>query len=210
MRRRGAACDGQAGTGGRPVLVTGGGEQSLPDIVPTRVFLTKGVGKDREKLASFEAALRDAGIAFLNLVRVSSIVPPGARIISRSHGLKRLAPGQVTFTVLAEAATREPHRLVAASIGVAIPRDTTRHGYLSEHHSHGQTERETGDYAEDLAAQMLASTLGVPFDIDTAYDRRREQYKVGGLIVRTTACTQSAVGDKAGLWTTVIAAAIMQ
>ncbi|GAG19255.1 unnamed protein product, partial [marine sediment metagenome] len=41
------------------------------------------------------------------------------------------------------------------------------------------------------------------------YDERKEQYKMGGLIVRTTETTQSAVGDKKGLWTTVIAAAVL-
>jgi len=178
-------------------------------MVPRRIFLTKGVGRDHEKLASFEAALRDAGIAYLNLVRVSSIVPPGAKIIPREAGLRLLKPGEITFAVLAESSTEEPHRLIAASIGVALPRDLGRHGYLSEHHSHGQTDEETGDYAEDLAAQMLASTLGVPFDLTKAYDVRRQQHTVGGSIVRTANCTQSAVGDKNGLWTTVLAAAVM-
>lgn len=183
--------------------------RSFPPMVARRVFLTKGVGRDREKLASFEAALRDAGIARLNLVRVSSIVPPRAKIIPKDPGLKLLMTGEITFTVLAESATNEPHRLVAASIGVALPRDVDHHGYLSEHHSHGQTDEETGDYAEDLAAQMLASTLGVPFDLTKAYDERRQQYTVGGLIVRTSNVTQSAIGSKEGLWTTVIAAAVM-
>jgi arginine decarboxylase len=178
-------------------------------MIPKRIFLTAGVGRDREKLASFEAALRDAGIAHLNLVRVSSIVPPKAKIVPKEAGLKLLQTGEVTFTVLAESSTKEPHRLVAASIGVAIPRDSSRHGYLSEHHSYGQTVRETGDYAEDLAAQMLASTLGVPFEVDRAYDQRKQQYRMGGLIVRTTNMTKSAVGSKEGLWTTVIAAAVM-
>jgi arginine decarboxylase len=178
-------------------------------MVAQRIFLTKGVGRDREKLASFEAALRDAGIARLNLVRVSSIVPPRAKIIPRKLGLNLLSTGEITFTVLAESATNEPHRLVAASIGVALPRDISHHGYLSEHHSYGQTDKETGDYAEDLAAQMLASTLGVPFDLTQAYDQRRQQYTVGGLIVRASNVTQSAVGHKEGLWTTVIAAAVM-
>lgn len=183
--------------------------RSFPPMIPRRIFLTKGVGKDREKLASFEAALRDAGIAFCNLVKVSSIVPPGAKIIQRDAGVRLLQPGEITFAVLAESSTNEPHRLIAASIGVAIPRDPGHHGYLSEHHSFGQTDEEAGDYAEDLAAQMLASTLGVPFDLNKAYDERKMQYKVGGLIVRTSNITQSAVGDKDGLWTTVIAAAVM-
>jgi len=186
-------------------------ESSLPLLIPRRVFLTKGVGKDKEKLASFEAALRDAGIASLNLVRVSSIVPPGAKVVSKRQGLRDIKPGAITFAVMSENATDEPHRLIAASVGVAIPRDQhEKHGYLSEHHSFGQTEREAGDYAEDLAAQMLSSTLGVPFDVDKAYDERREQYKMGGLIVRTTDVTQSAVGDKNGLWTTVVAVAVLQ
>ncbi len=185
-------------------------EPSLPLLIPSRIFLTKGVGKDKEKLASFEAALRNAGIASLNLVRVSSIVPPGAKIIPRRQGLANIRPGAVTFAVISENATNEPHRLIAASVGVAVPRDSAKHGYLSEHHSFGQTEREAGDYAEDLAAQMLASTLGVPFDIDKAYDERKEQYKMGGLIVRTTDTTKSAVGDKNGLWTTVLAVAVLQ
>jgi arginine decarboxylase len=182
--------------------------RSYPPIIPKRVFLTKGVGKDKEKLASFEKALRDAGIAFLNLVRVSSIFPPGASLVSRQQGQKLLVPGEIAFVVLAENATNEPHRLTAASIGLAVPADKKHHGYLSEHHSFGQTEREAGDYAEDVAAQMLASTLGVPFDLDKAYDERKEQYKVGGLIVQTRNCTQSAVGDKNGLWTTVVAGAV--
>jgi len=185
-------------------------EPSLPLLIPRRIFLTKGVGKDKEKLASFEAALRDAGIASLNLVRVSSIVPPGAKVIPRRQGLGKIRPGAITFAVISENATNEPHRLIAASVGVAIPRDPEKHGYLSEHHSFGQTEREAGDYAEDLAAQMLASTVGVPFDVDKAYDERREQYKMGGLIVRTTDVTKSAVGDKNGLWTTVVAVAVLQ
>jgi len=183
--------------------------RSYPPMVPKRIFLTKGVGRHREKLASFEAALRNAGVAICNLVRVSSIIPPSAKVIPRDTGLKLLQPGEITFAVLAECATNEPHRLIAASIGVAVPRDKSKHGYLSEHHSYGQRSDEAGDYAEDLAAQMLASTLGVPFDLDKAYDERKEQYKVGGLIVRASNITQTAMGEKSGLWTTVLAAAVM-
>ena len=178
-------------------------------FVPSRIFLTKGVGRHREKLASFEMALREAGIAEFNLVRVSSIFPPGCKIVPRGQGLRRLKPGQIVFCVLAECATNEPHRLISSSIGVALPRDPDMHGYLSEHHGHGQTQRQSADYAEDLAAQMLATTIGVPFDADKSYDEKKEQYRVGGHIVRTLDMTQSAVGDKAGLWTTVLAAAVL-
>src|SRR3989304_3424873 len=108
------------------------------------MFLTKGVGKHREKLTSFELALRSAGIAACNLVRVSSIFPPGCRILSRSQGMKRLKPGQVTFVVMSEAATREPHRLIAATVGVAIPRGENTYGYLSGHPSFGENAGDGG------------------------------------------------------------------
>lgn len=177
-------------------------------IVPTKCFLTKGVGKHREQLQSFEGALRDAGIAQYNLVRVSSIFPPGCRIIPRKEGVKLLKPGQIVFCVLYDTSTNEPHRLVATSVGVAMPRDVSHHGYLSEHKSYGQTERQAGDYAEDLAAEMLATVLGVPFDPDKSWNERRKSWTISGDIVRTLNVTQSAIGDKNGLWTSVVAGAI--
>ncbi len=178
-------------------------------ILPKYVYLTKGVGVHREKLASFEAALRDAGIAAFNIVRVSSIFPPCCRIISRTRGLRLLTPGQVVFAVVSDNATNEPHRLLSASVGLAIPKDPRKYGYLSEYHSFGEREERAGDYAEDLAAQMLATTLGVQFNPDTSYDQRKEIWKISNEIVRTQNITQSAIGHKAGFWTTVLAAAVL-
>jgi len=178
-------------------------------MVPKRIFLTKGVGKHKERLTSFELALRDAGIAAQNLVRVSSIFPPNCKLIARKEGLKFLNPGEVVFAVVAENSTREPHRLVASSIGLAMPADRTTYGYLSEHHSFGETDQVAGDYAEELAAEMLATTLNVDFDPDKSWDEKKEVYRLSNKIVRTANITQSAVGDKKNLWTTTIAAAIL-
>jgi arginine decarboxylase len=177
-------------------------------MVPKRVFLTKGVGKHKERLTSFELALRDAGIAAQNLVRVSSIFPPNCKVIPRALGLKHLHPGEVVFAVLAENSTREPHRLLASSIGMAIPADRSTYGYLSEHHSFGQSDTQAGDYAEELAAEMLATTLNVDFDPDKSWDEKKEVYRLSNKIVRTMNVTQSAVGDKNGLWTTTVAAVV--
>ena len=179
------------------------------NMVPTRLFFTKGVGKHKERLTSFELALRDAGIAAQNLVRVSSIFPPHCKLIPRKEGLKHLHPGEVVFAVVAENSTREAHRLVVSSIGVAIPADKGTYGYLSEHHSFGETEDQAGDYAEELAAEMLATTLDVDFDPDKSWDEKKEIYRISNKIVRTANVTQSAVGDKNGRWTTTIAAAIL-
>jgi arginine decarboxylase len=179
------------------------------DMVPKRLFLTKGVGKHKERLTSFELALRDAGIAAQNLVRVSSIFPPNCKLLSRKEGVKFLHPGEVTFAVVAETSTREPHRLIASSIGVAIPADRNTYGYLSEHHSYGESEDQAGDYAEELAAEMLATTLDVEFDPEKSWDEKKEVYRLSNKIVRTANVTQSAIGDKNSRWTTTIAAAIL-
>ena len=174
---------------------------------PSSMFLTRGVGRHREQLASFELALRDAGIEAFNLVTVSSIFPPHCKLVSKQRGLAMLSPGEIVFSVLSKCDTNEAHRLIGASIGVAIPADRDRYGYLSEHHSHGWNERKAGDYAEDLAAQMLGSILGLDIDLDRAWDERKEQWKIAGHIVRTSNVTQTAMG-KENLWTTVVSAAV--
>jgi arginine decarboxylase len=178
-------------------------------IFPKRVFLTKGVGVEKHKLTSFESALRAAGIAKYNLVRVSSISPPYCKQISRAEGLKQLTPGQIVYCILSENATNEPNRLIAASTGMAIPKRSDRYGYLSEHHSFGEPAEKAGEYAEDLAASMLATILGVKFDPDASYDDKKETWKICGEIVKTTNITQSARGAKNGFWTTVVTAAVL-
>ncbi len=111
--------------------------------------------------------------------------------------------------MISESATAEPNRLIAASVGVAIPRDRNTFGYLSEHHAYGQTAKISGDYAEDLAAEMLATVLGVEFNPDSAWDEKREIWKIADVIYKTREVTQTAVGNKDGLWTTVVAAAVL-
>jgi len=177
-------------------------------MVPSRVFFTKGVGVHKERLASFELAMRAAGIAHCNLVLVSSIYPPACKIIPREEGLKLLRPGEVVFAVYDRESSNEPNRLVAASVGLAVPADPSMHGYLSEHHSFGETDERAGEYAEDLAASMLATTLGIEFNPELDWDEREHLFKMSGKIVRTSNITQSAVGNKDGLWTTVFAAAV--
>ena len=188
--------------------ISGKSELITPQFVPKMVFLTRGKGVHKDKLQSFESALRRAGIAHLNLVSVSSILPPNCKIISRKRGISLLKPGQIVYTVMSRNSTDEPSRLIAASVGIAMPADKSHYGYISEHHSFGQTAKVAGDYAEDLAATMLATTLGIEFDPDTDYDERKEIFRMSGRIITTRSITQSAEGDKDGLWTTVIAAAV--
>jgi arginine decarboxylase len=176
--------------------------------VPEYLFFTKGIGIHKEKLASFEIALRDAGIAHLNIIEVSSIFPPTCQIIEYEKGLKFLCSGEVTPCVLAKLQSSEPVRRIVASIGLALPREKGRYGFLSKHNAFGQTEEEGGEYAEDLAATMLANTLGLEFDVNKDYDERREVFRMSGKIVETWHTSQGALGDETGKWTTVVVAAV--
>ena len=177
-------------------------------MVPKRMFFTKGVGRHKQELQSFELALRNAGIEKCNIVNVSSIVPPHCKIIPREKGIQELKAGQITYCVMARNCTNESNRLVGAAIGVALPKESNSHGYISEHHCFGVISKKLEDYTEDLAATILATTLGLEFDPNKAWDQRKQQYKMSGQIVRTQSIAQTAEGDKNGLWTTVIAVAI--
>ncbi len=177
-------------------------------MVPTECFFTRGVGTHRHRLQSFELALRKAGIERFNLVRVSSIFPAHCRIVGRDKGVKKLTSGEITNVVLAESSTDEPGRIVTAALGMAKPARGDQYGYISEHHGYGLKQQKAGDLVEDLAATMLATTLGVEFDPDDAYDERKEIYRMSGKIVQTRSMVQTAKGDKNGLWTTVVAAAV--
>ncbi len=179
----------------------------MDSLLPTKVFLTKGVGRHKYRLKSFEEALRDAGVAQQNLVQVSSILPPGCKVISRENGLKGLIPGQICYCVLARADTDEHGRLAASAVGIAVPKDSAKWGYLSEVHGYGMNQQEAADMAEDLAAGMLGTTVGLEVDPNQAWSEKEQIYQSSGLIIRTSNVTQTAQGQK-DLWTTTVAIAM--
>jgi len=174
-------------------------------LVPKAMFFTNGVGVHKDRLSSFELSLRDAGIEKANLVTVSSIFPPYCKEVSRKEGEKLIKPGQIVHCVMARQDTNEPNRLIAASIGLARPADHDSYGYLSEHHSYGETAKKAGDYAEDLAATMLATTLGIEFDSEKAWSERDQAFKMEKRILKTRNVVQSAEGDPRAIWSTVVA-----
>jgi len=177
-------------------------------MVPKKVFFTKGAGVHKHELQSFELALRNAGIEKCNIVNVSSIIPPGCKIVPQKVGIEELKPGEITYCVMSRINTNEPNRMIGAGIGVAIPRDEESYGYISEHHGYGDPVKKLGDYVEDLAATMLATTLGLDFDTEKAWDERKQEFKMSGRFVRTQSVAQTARGEKNGLWTTALAAAV--
>jgi arginine decarboxylase len=176
--------------------------------IPKSVFLTHGVGTHRQRLSAFEYALRDADIEQQNIVAVSSILPPHCELVTRTVGIAALSPGEITFCVMARAETNEAGRRIAAGIGLARPKNPAHYGYISEHHSFGMSEADTCDYVEDLAATMLASTLGIEFDSDAAWNERKRVYEMSDLIVDTVSIAATAEGAPHGDWTCAVAAAV--
>ncbi len=182
---------------------------SLANFVPKKIFLTKGVGFHKEKLASFELALREAGIAPLNLITVSSILPPNCDFIDRNVGVKLLEPGQIVPVVLAKSDSNIPSTLVSSGVGVAVPRDKGHYGYLSEHHCTGMDDNKMEEYVEDLAAEMLATTYGIKFDPDASWDEKRELWSIDNRIVKTRSEVQTGTVNDEGHWTTTVSAAVL-
>ncbi len=178
-------------------------------MIPKKIFFVKGLGIYKSRLGSFEAALRNAGIEKYNLVYVSSIFPPYCKQIKPEEGLLLLTPGQIVYCVMARSETNEPNRLISSAIGVALPTNESMYGYLSEHHVFGEKGQVSSDYAEDLAATMLATTLGIEFNPNQAWDERKQVYKASEHFFKTFSICQSAEGNKDGLWTTTIAAAVL-
>jgi arginine decarboxylase len=159
-------------------------------FVPKKVFFTSGVGRNPERLASFEMALRAASIECYNLVTVSSILPPKCKILSKEEGLAQIEAGSIVFTVMSRVSSNESHRRISSSVGVAIPEDMEHQwGYFAEHHSFGQSRERAGQYAEKLAYDMYNSIT----------DKTPK---------KTLNVTETAVVGEEGDWTTVIAAAI--
>ena len=179
------------------------------NLVPQNIFLTKGLGSHKEKLASFELALRDAGIASLNLITVSSILPPHCEFVDRDIGVDLLLPGQIVPIVLARSDSKKPGELVSSGVCVAVPRNKDDYGYLSEHHCTDMNDYQMEEYVEDLAAEMLATTYGIKFDPDASWDEKRELWSIDDRIVKTRSVVQTGTVDKEGHWTTTVAAAVL-
>ncbi|WMT51155.1 MAG: arginine decarboxylase, pyruvoyl-dependent [Ferroplasma sp.] len=176
-------------------------------LLPKKIFFTRGIGRGETQLQSFENALRDADIAAYNLVSVSSILPPYAEIVDKSEGIKLLSYGQILFTVLARNSSNELNRMISSAIGVAVPSDRSKWGYLSEHHTFGQTENDSGHFAEKLAAEMLASTMGL--DDHLKWEERKNEYVLDDKILTTKNIAATTVVLKPDEWATVIAAAVL-
>jgi len=96
---------------------------------PQAYFLCAGHGDAERRLVAFDQALLRAGIADVNLVRLSSIVGPHVKRIEPV----KLAPGLLVPTAYAQYCSDEPGQVIAAAVAIAKPDDPERAGVIMEY-----------------------------------------------------------------------------
>ena len=179
-------------------------------IVPTKFFLTKGTGVHEKEMRAFEEALRDAGIHYCNLIKTSSIIPPGCKRISPEEGKKYLKPGQITFAIIAQSQTNEPGQLVSAAIGVAQPKDKTQHGYLTELESvMGRTDEDVEQDVIEMALENLVTEWNPKFDGEKVYRKGKKNYRLEERDIAVDSIVESARGAEKNQFTVVVAVAVL-
>jgi arginine decarboxylase len=184
-------------------------EREWTPLVPSRFFLTSGVGVHKHELVSLELALQQAGIEGCNLSRVTSTVPVGCVLVSRDEGIKQLRSGQITFAVQAKVSTCEPHRRIAAALGLVVPADSQTPGCISAVEESGAgDERSAADLAELVALEVFAARTRTPFDADAEWDRKKRVYQVGDKTIHVKRITEVAIGRDDGQYTSVLTAAV--
>jgi arginine decarboxylase len=118
--------------------------------IPGRYFIVCGAADAQTPLNAFDGALHNAGIGDLNLVRVSSIIPPNCRKVE-SHTIN---PGSLIAAAYASITSALPGEVIAAGIAVAIPEEPDRAGVVMEYSARGHREE-----IEEIVINMARGAL---------------------------------------------------
>jgi arginine decarboxylase len=183
----------------------------LSRMVPRFVFFTSGVGTHVEQRISMQHAMRQAGLFDINLVKVSSVMPPQCEIITRARGLRMLEPGMIAHAVIAQSTIEEPHRRATVALGYVKPDGDEMPGYISEleeDQAYGKTEASAADEVGKMALQILVEKLGAKSDPERLWDRRKRNVRVGRVRARTGFITATAIGPEEKKVATAFAAAV--
>jgi len=126
-----------------------------------KIYLASGLGNGPTKLAAFDAALNDAGVANYNLLRLSSVVPPGSKIIPSDSPIpEEVMPGQWgdrLYVVIAEKRVDTPNAEAWAGIGW-VQDEKTGKGLFVEHE--GESEKHVRrDIQQSLEALMATRNV---------------------------------------------------
>ncbi len=87
---------------------------------PKKFKVIAGISEGNHTLTAFDGALLNAGIGNVNLLRVSSILPPSAE---QDQGLE-IPPGSLVPIAYGSITCTEPDTLIAAAVGIGFSADT--------------------------------------------------------------------------------------
>jgi arginine decarboxylase len=141
-------------TSGHAARVIGAARREMPMFWKqvTKASVTAGTAEGGTPLNAFDNALLAAGIGNVNLIKVSSIVPPDVDIVD----LPKIKPGALVPTAYAAMTSTTPGQIIAAAVGYALPVDRTKAGVIMEFHD--VTDRGT---AEAAIREMLTEAFRV-------------------------------------------------
>lgn len=139
-----------------PVLALADPTGSQPAALTIRI--NPGTGAASTPLAAFDAALRGAGVGDFNLVRLSSIIPPGSVVEPRSPERPAGTFGDIMFCVYAEGYTETPGETAWAGISWARNRDGSGSGLMVE--QHGETQESVECALRESLSSLIASRPG--------------------------------------------------
>jgi arginine decarboxylase len=118
--------------------------------VPQTYFIVSGEGEASTPLNAFDAALRAAGIGDVNLVKVSSIIPPRCRKVEPYV----IPPGSLVTVAYASINSSLPGEVISAGVAVGIPEEEDRAGVIMEYSARGRTD-EIEEIVSNMAGQAL-------------------------------------------------------
>ena len=124
--------------------------------VPNAIVLCHGTAEGTSSLNAFDNALLAARVGHLNLVKVSSVLPPAAQTMSLERSEVRAAcqAGAVVPCVLASVVSSRPGKVILSCVAVGFPSDTDSHGMIYEHAGTGPSA-----HAINVATEMLKAAL---------------------------------------------------
>ena len=118
----------------------------------TKAAGTAGNAEGTTPLNAFDNALLAAGIGNINLVRISSILPPGVALVP----LPRIKPGAIVPTAYAAQTSEVPGEVIASAVGWARAQDPRKNWMIMEFH-----DKATREEAERMIVQMLEEAFRV-------------------------------------------------
>jgi arginine decarboxylase len=148
-----------------------------------------------------QRAMREAGVADCNLVKVSSVIPPACEIVPRARGLRMLRGGAIIHAVIAQGETNEPHQRITPAICWGQPNDATLPGYMTEveeDQTKGRSTRTATDEAGEALITIIAEKFGVRLDPEKTWSNRGRsgRVRIGRLTWQVGSVAVSVIGPE--------------